>query len=188
VAAAGETTAPSRMEQSVDVRGALLQLVQGSRLPSRLLRTRSSRDAEPCEPRSGVGVSVLLLQPSCFEGLRAILKIILPDDQASAKGHELKELLFDGDAASRSMPAHLDRDEQAVAQVEHFLGVEPDVVEGLEQLSPELMESVMAVVDGVRVGKSSFARAKRSLDQAASLSGPSNRRTTSWPRMLIRSW
>jgi hypothetical protein len=30
VAAAGETTAPSRMEQSVDVGRALLQLVQGS--------------------------------------------------------------------------------------------------------------------------------------------------------------
>jgi hypothetical protein len=48
----------------------------------------------------------LLRHASCFEGLRAIRKIILPDDQASVKSHELKELLIDGDAASRSMPAH----------------------------------------------------------------------------------
>ena len=97
-------------------------------------------------------MSVLLRQTDGFEGLRAIQKINLPDDHASAKSHELKELLVDGDAASRSMPAHLGRDEHLVPQVEDFLGVEPDIVEGLEQLSPELMESVMAVVDGVCIG------------------------------------
>ena len=67
-------------------------------------------------------MSVLLRQTDGFEGLRAIQKINLPDDHASAKSHELKELLVDGDAASRSMPAHLDRDEHAVPKSKISLG------------------------------------------------------------------
>src|SRR4029453_3255847 len=109
---------------------------------------------QPANRKSRVGASVLLGQPRSLEGLRAILKIILPNDQTPAKSHELKDLLVDGDAASRSMPAHSGRDEQAIPQVEDFLGVEPEVAEGFEHLSPELVETVMAVVDGVRVGKS----------------------------------
>jgi len=41
VAAAGETTAPSLMEQSVDVGGALLQLVQPGRLEAALVRVEA---------------------------------------------------------------------------------------------------------------------------------------------------
>ena len=48
-------------------------------------------------------MSVVFRQPHGFEGLRAIQKINLPDDHASAKSHELKELLVDG---RRRFPFH----------------------------------------------------------------------------------
>jgi hypothetical protein len=49
VVAAGETTVPSRMEQSVDVRGALLQLVHSG---SGLLTARDLRDHAGCSSRA----------------------------------------------------------------------------------------------------------------------------------------
>jgi hypothetical protein len=77
-------------------------------------------------------------------------------------------------------------DEYAVPEVEDFLGVEPDVGEGFEQLSPELMESVMAVVDGVRVAKSHLPRvilvAARVIASEGHVEVASIRRCVSLPR------
>jgi hypothetical protein len=101
--------------------------------------------------RSGVGVSVLIRQPCGFEGLRAILEIILPDHQAAAKGEELIVRFADGYSATHSLPAHLGRDEKAVSQVEQFLRVEPDVLEALEQALPNLHVADMPVVERIEV-------------------------------------
>jgi hypothetical protein len=93
----------------------------------------------------------LLRQPGGFEGLRAILEIILPDHQAAAKGEELIVRFADEYSATRSTPAHLGRDEKAVSQVEQFLRVEPDVLEALKQASPNLQVAVMPVVERIEV-------------------------------------
>jgi hypothetical protein len=82
---------------------------------------------------------------------RAILKVILPDNQASARGEELIERLADGHAASRSMPVQCDRDENAVSQVEQLLRVEPNVLEALKQVSPNFQVAVMAVIERIDV-------------------------------------
>jgi hypothetical protein len=96
-------------------------------------------------------VSVLLRQPHGFEGGGAILEIILPDHQASAQGKELKVRLADGYAATRSMPAQLDRDEKAVSEIEQLLWIEANVLEALKYASPNLQVAVMAVIDRIEV-------------------------------------
>jgi hypothetical protein len=98
-------------------------------------------------------VSVLLRQPHAFEGLRAAEVVSLPDRQALAQGEQLKEVLADGHAASRSMPAQLGRYEDAVPKVEEFLRVEPNIPERIEQYLPNLTDAVMAVICRVRVGE-----------------------------------
>jgi hypothetical protein len=42
------------------------------------------------------------------------------------------------------MPAQLGRDENAVPKVEKFLGVEPNVLEGVQQDSPNLANPVIS--------------------------------------------
>jgi hypothetical protein len=74
-----------------------------------------------------------------------ILEIILPDHRASAEGEELKDLLAVRNAASRPLPAHVGRDEQAVPEVQEFLGIEANVLEALKHASPNFQVAVMAV-------------------------------------------
>ena len=92
-----------------------------------------------------MGASVLLREPHGFEGVRPILEIILPNDQASAHGEDLEERLADGQAASRSMSAQLDGDEKPVSEVENLLGIEAHVLEAFKHLAPNLQVAVMAV-------------------------------------------
>jgi hypothetical protein len=98
-------------------------------------------------------VSVLLRQAGGFEGFCAIKEVLLPDNQSSAYREEVKAQLVDRDTASRSMPAPPDRDEKAVPEVEKFLRVESNVLDGFEQNSPNLTVAVMAVVDRVEAGR-----------------------------------
>jgi hypothetical protein len=74
-----------------------------------------------------------------------ILKIILPDHQASTHGEHLKLRLAGGSATARSMRTHLDRDEKAVSEIEQFLWIETNVLEALKHASPNFQVAVMAV-------------------------------------------
>jgi hypothetical protein len=86
-----------------------------------------------------------------LEGLCGVEEVVLPKRQASAQREELKERLADGHAAPGSMPAQLGRDENAVPVIENFLGVEPNVLKGIEQHSPYLTDAPMTVIGGVWV-------------------------------------
>ena len=94
----------------------------------------------------------LLREPGRLESLAAILEIVLPDHQAAAQSQELKEGLAHERTASRSPRGQLCRHENAVSEVEEFLGLEASVG-GFEQMTPKLPVALVAVEDGAYVGE-----------------------------------
>ena len=79
-------------------------------------------------------------------------KILLPENQAPSESEELKHRLAHGDPAARPVSSLFRRDEDLVSEVENLLGVPPDVLEGIEPISPELAHSVVAVENRLDVG------------------------------------
>jgi hypothetical protein len=94
----------------------------------------------------------LLRESGRLEGLAAILEIVLLDHQAAAQSDELKEGLAHEHTASRSLRGQFGRDENAVSEVEEFLGVKASV-SGFEQVAPNLPVAVAAVEDRAYVGE-----------------------------------
>jgi hypothetical protein len=99
-----------------------------------------------------VEVLRLLRESGRLEGLAAILEIVLLDHQAAAQSDELKEGLAHEHTASRSLRRQFGRDENAVSEVEEFLGVKASV-SGFEQVAPNLPVAVVAVEDRAYVGE-----------------------------------
>ena len=100
----------------------------------------------------------LLRQPGGFEGVRAMPEILLPHHQAPSDLEQLEHRLAYGHAAARSVSPLLSRDEKVVSQVEHLLGIEPEVVEGSEPIPPHPEVSVVAVEDRILVGRDQVGR------------------------------
>src|SRR6266480_544323 len=132
-------------EQPVEARKADEEALIQAPSPTRSLARK--RDAVPDAPHD-LHVLLrhrLLRKPGGFEGLRAIRKVPLPKHQAPPQPEELKEGLVHGHATARSMPYVLTRAEKLIAQVEDLDRFSVKVLEGVDQLSPDLLVAVMAV-------------------------------------------
>jgi hypothetical protein len=141
----------------------------------------------------------LLRESGRLEGLAAILEIVLPDHQAAAQSEELKEGLAHEHTASRSLRGQLGRHENAVSEVEEFLGLEASVG-GFEQMTPKLPVAVVAVEDRAYVGEH-MSHAKldagikaddehvevASIQRRKSLSYAANKYRSTEPRVLRQS-
>src|SRR6185295_9743956 len=81
-------------------------------------------------PRRDPMTRLLLPQPGGFEGLLAIPEVLLPDDQASAQGEELKDQLVEREPAVPPVRLQPNGGEQSIAEVNDLLGIERQIRPG----------------------------------------------------------